>query len=76
MSALEEHRLGIPQLTFVDEARISKVKEDCKVTLTKRFICSKCCSSLERKKYFETHSEAYHSQKQKEVKPKKVELSR
>ena len=39
MSALEEHRLGIPQLTFVDEARISKVKKDCKVNLTKSFIC-------------------------------------
>ena len=76
MSALEEHRLGIPPLTFLDEARISKVKEDCNVTLTKRFICSKCCSSFERKKYFERHSEACHSQKQKEVKPKKGELSR
>ena len=63
ISALEEHRLGIPQLTFVDEARISKVKEDCKVTLTKIFICSKCCSSFERKKYFERHSEACHFQK-------------
>ena len=41
MSALEEHLLGIPQLTFVDEARISKVKEDRKVNLTKSFICSK-----------------------------------
>ena len=63
ISALEEHRLGIPQLTFVDEARISKVKEYCKVTLTKIFICSKCCSSFERKKYFERHSEACHFQK-------------
>ena len=41
MPALEEHLLGIPQLTFVDEARISKVKEDRKVNLTKSFICSK-----------------------------------
>ena len=63
ISALEEHRLGIPQLTFVDEARISKVKEYCKVTLTKIFICSKCCSSFERKKYSERHSEACHFQK-------------
>ena len=63
ISALEEHRLSIPQLTFVDEARISKVKADCKVTLTKIFICSKCCSSFERKKYFERHSEACHFQK-------------
>ena len=63
ISALEEHRLGIPQLTFVDEARISKVKEYCKVTLTKIFICSKCCSTFERKKYFERHSEACHFQK-------------
>ena len=76
MSALEEHRLGIPQLTFVDEARISNVKEDRKVDLTKSFICSKCCSSFERKKYFERHSEACHSQKQNEVKPNKGELSR
>ena len=65
MSALEEHRLGIAQLTFVDEARISKVKEDCKVTLTKRFICSKCCSSLERKKYFERHNHVTPKSKRK-----------
>ena len=30
MSALEEYRLGIPQLTFVDETKISRVKEDRK----------------------------------------------
>ena len=77
MSALQEHRLGIPQLTFVDEARISKVKKDCKVNLTKSFICSKCCSSFERKKYFERYSEgSCHSQKQKKVKPKKGEFYR
>ena len=27
MSVLEEHRLDIPQLTFVDKTKISKVKE-------------------------------------------------
>ena len=46
MSALEEHLLGIPQLTFVDEARISRVKEDRKVNLTKSFYLFKVLQSV------------------------------
>ena len=73
--ALEEHRLGIPQLPFLDDVKISRGK-DCKGTLTKIFICSKFCCSFEKKKYFERHSGVCHHQKEKEVKPKKGELAR
>ena len=72
--ALEEHRLGIPQLPFLDDVKISRGK-DCKGTLTKIFICSKFCCSFEKEKYFERHSGVCHHQKEKEVKPKKGELA-
>lgn len=72
MPVLEEYWLDKSQLTSADEVKVSKVKKVRKITLS--FICSKRCCNFAGKKYFERHSEAWHCQKQKNVKPKKNEL--